>query len=148
MKELEEKLESHDRDISGLKEMVFAMCQNVDRLMGEIREVTLSREKDRSLVLEGSQRKGKLTKTEEGESSQVRLGGVVIEPSGVIVLENFLPLDLGRLDVILGITWLYTMGYMGVDWPTLTMTFARGGSLVVLKGEASLTKADSLMKCW
>lgn len=37
MKEAEDKVEMHERDISGLKELVFAMCKNVDQLMGEMR---------------------------------------------------------------------------------------------------------------
>lgn len=75
MKEAEKKLESHDRDISSLKEMVFVMCQNVDRLTGEMREVMLSRGMEESLVTEGSQRMGKLTEVDEGESSQMKAGG-------------------------------------------------------------------------
>lgn len=38
------------------------------------------------------------------------------------------------------------MGYMGVDWPNLTMTFTRGDSKVVLRGDAALTKAKVTMK--
>lgn len=40
---------------------------------------------------------------------------VIIELLGVTVMENFLPIDLGRIDVILGMSWLHTIGYMGVD---------------------------------
>lgn len=75
MKETEEKLETHDRDISGLKELVFAMCKNVDQLMGEMREITLSRGKDGSLVTEGSLKRRAGTEVEEGESSQAKGGG-------------------------------------------------------------------------
>lgn len=53
MKETEKILERHDRDISGLKALVFVMCKNVDQLMGEMRKITLSRGKDGSLVTEG-----------------------------------------------------------------------------------------------
>lgn len=74
MKETEEKLETHDLDTSGLKELVFAMCKNVDQLMGEMREITLSQGKDGSLVAEGSMKRGVGTDAEEGESSQAKRG--------------------------------------------------------------------------
>lgn len=75
MKETEEKLETLDRAISGLKELVFAMCKNVDQLMGEMREVTLSRGREGSMVTEGSQRKGKTAEMEEGKTSITKGGG-------------------------------------------------------------------------
>lgn len=75
MKEREEKIETLDRDISGLKELVFAMCKNADQLMEEMREITLSRGKEGSVVTEGSQRKGKSVDTDERESSQMKGGG-------------------------------------------------------------------------
>lgn len=56
---------------------------------------------------------------------------IIIELPKVTLLENFLPLDLGRIDVILGMSWLHTMGYMGLDWPNLTMAFMRGDSKIV-----------------
>lgn len=62
------------------------------------------------------------------------------------VIEDFLPLELGGVDVILGMQWLRTMGYMGVDWSGLTMTFEKGGEKVTLKGDASLTKAEVSLK--
>lgn len=75
MKEAEDKLETHDKDIFRLKELVFVMCKNVDQLMGEMCEITLSRGKDRSLIMEGSHKKGFGTEVEEGESSQSKGGG-------------------------------------------------------------------------
>lgn len=71
---------------------------------------------------------------------------VTIQLPVVIVLESFFPLELGHLDIILVMAWLYTMGYMGVDWANLTITFTQGNSKVVLKGDASLTKAEVSMK--
>lgn len=62
------------------------------------------------------------------------------------MLESFLPVDLGRIDVILGMSWLYTMGYMGVDLSNLAMTFTRGNLKLLLKGDAALTKAEVTMK--
>lgn len=70
MKEAEKKLKSHDKDISGLKKMVFVMCQNIDQLIGEMREVTLARGKEESLVTEGSRGRGRLQK--QTRKSQLR----------------------------------------------------------------------------
>lgn len=33
----------------------------------------------------------------------------------LIIQEDFLPLDPGSVDLILGMQWLRTMGFMGVD---------------------------------
>lgn len=74
---------------------------------------------------------------------------VTLESLELTIREDFLPFDLGRVDVILGMQWLYSMGYMGVHWLILTMTFTKGDQQVVLKGDPSLTKAEvfsSLMK--
>lgn len=61
LKETEDKVEAHDQDIASQKDMVFS-------------KVTLSRDKDGTLVDGGSQRKEKYTEAEEGESSQVIRG--------------------------------------------------------------------------
>lgn len=71
-KEAEDKLETHERDITGLKELVFVMCKNVDQLMGEMWEIMLSRGKDGSLITKGSQKCGIGTEVEEGELSQTK----------------------------------------------------------------------------
>lgn len=61
------------------------------------------------------------------------------------IMEDFLPFELGRVDVILGMIWLCKMGYMEVNWPTLTMTF-KSGEKKVTKGDASLTAAEVTLK--
>lgn len=52
-------------------------------------------------------------------------------------MENFLPLELGTLYVVLGMQCLQVMGKMEVDWPVLTMStmsLIRGEKGIVLRG--------------
>lgn len=51
------------------------------------------------------------------------------------IVTNFLPLELGGVDVILGMQWLYSLGITEVDWKNLTMTFLHQGKKVVIKGD-------------
>lgn len=71
---------------------------------------------------------------------------VMVLLQGITMVNDFLPLDLGKMDVILGMLWLCTIGFMGVHWPTLTMTFAAGNEQVTLKGDPSLTRAEVSLK--
>lgn len=51
--------------------------------------------------------------------------GVVLSLPELSVKEDFLLLDLGTLDVVLGMQWLQTMGKMETDWPALSLKFDR-----------------------
>ncbi|TYK03052.1 Retrotransposable element Tf2 [Cucumis melo var. makuwa] len=62
------------------------------------------------------------------------------------VIEDFLPLDLGGVDVILGMQWLYSIGVTTVDWKNLSLTFSVDGKSVNIKGDPSLTKARISLK--
>lgn len=63
---------------------------------------------------------------------------VVLELQGVTVVEDFLPLQLGNSDLILGIQWLEKLGTMSTNWKTQTIKFQLRGEQVVLKGDPSL----------
>ena len=54
------------------------------------------------------------------------------------MIEEFLPIDLGGNDVVLGIQWLATMGTMTVDWKLLTMKFHIGAGSDVVAGRRKL----------
>ncbi|KAA0057084.1 ty3-gypsy retrotransposon protein [Cucumis melo var. makuwa] len=49
--------------------------------------------------------------------------GVVVGLPGLTVVEDFLPLELENLDMVLGMQWLQKQGAMTVDWKNLAMTF-------------------------
>ncbi|KAL0545045.1 hypothetical protein IC582_020183 [Cucumis melo] len=68
------------------------------------------------------------------------------------VKEEFLPLELEGVDVILGMQWLHSLGVTVVDWKNLTLTFSAEGKQICVKGDPSLTKArislKSMFKTW
>ncbi|KAL0561468.1 hypothetical protein IC582_001896 [Cucumis melo] len=68
------------------------------------------------------------------------------------VKEDFLPLELGGVDVILVMQWLYSLGVTVCDWKNLTLTFYDNEKQICIKGDPSLTKArvslKNLMKTW
>ncbi|KAL4575579.1 hypothetical protein LXL04_022427 [Taraxacum kok-saghyz] len=90
---------------------------------------------------------------EKGRAVRVKLGnGIMIKSHGIckgLVLElpevqlvaDFLPLELGGTDLILGIQWLRELGDMTVNWRELWMKYWDGDRLVTIKGDPSLTKA-------
>ncbi|KAA0045155.1 Transposon Tf2-9 polyprotein [Cucumis melo var. makuwa] len=68
------------------------------------------------------------------------------------VEEDFLPLELGGVDVILGLQWLYSLGVTTMDWRNLLLTFSVEGKSVKIQGDLSLTKArvslKNMIKAW
>lgn len=66
-----------------------------------------------------------------GSRTAIRGGGickgVVLALPEMTIMEDFLPLELGGLDVVLGMQWLRRVGRIQVDWPALTMTFEKDG---------------------
>jgi hypothetical protein len=61
--------------------------------------------------------------------------GLSLWLGGLKVVVDALVLDLGGLDVVLGVSWLCTLGKMLMDWQTLTMQFWQKGQSVTLQGQ-------------
>ena len=86
-------------------------------------------------------------KGEEENSFWVRLGdgrrrqtaglckSVTLNLEGVKLLADFHIFPLGGVDVILGVSWLKTLGNVNLNWDTLSMEFNYGGQNVIVKGE-------------
>lgn len=75
--------------------------------------------------------------------------GVVLTLQNIEVIADFLPLELGSADVILGMQWLETLGRMHVNWKDLTMKFRVRGVAVSLQGDPELCNSRvSLKAMW
>ncbi|XP_056686977.1 uncharacterized protein [Spinacia oleracea] len=64
----------------------------------------------------------------------------------IVVQEDFLPLELGNSDVILGIQWLEKLGPVVTNWKTQIMKYQIGGSTVTLVGDPSLSRSKISLK--
>ncbi|KAA0032388.1 gypsy/ty3 element polyprotein [Cucumis melo var. makuwa] len=53
--------------------------------------------------------------------------GIIVGLPVLTIVEDFLLLELGNLDMVLGMQWLQKQGAMTVDWKALTMTFCCRG---------------------
>lgn len=60
--------------------------------------------------------------------------GVRINLGPMVIMVDALVLDLGGLDVVLGVSWLSTLGKVVMDWKALSMQFWHKDELVVLQG--------------
>ncbi|KAL4591834.1 hypothetical protein LXL04_004807 [Taraxacum kok-saghyz] len=63
---------------------------------------------------------------------------VKLQLQGIEIVEDFLPLNLGNSDIILGIQWLAKLGPVTTNWRTQSMQFQMDGKTSVLQGDSSL----------
>ena len=68
------------------------------------------------------------------------------------IIDSFLPLELGGVDVVPVTQWLHSLGVAKVDWRNLVMSFLHEGRKIVIKGDPNLTKKrvslKNMMKMW
>ena len=72
--------------------------------------------------------------------------GVKLKLLELMVIKDFLPLELRSSDVILGLQWLETLGITYTNWKTKVMMFTVGTTRVELQGDPSLTKSQVALK--
>ncbi|XP_031263269.1 uncharacterized protein LOC116121451 [Pistacia vera] len=72
--------------------------------------------------------------------------GVNMQIQGVKVVQDFFPFDLGGADVVLGVSWLSSLGDVCANWRNLTMAFEVEGKRVMLQGDPSLVKTVVSLK--
>lgn len=71
---------------------------------------------------------------------------MVLQLSGLTIIEDFLPIALGNSDLILGLQWLEKLGTISTNWKTQTIKFKMGKEMVTLKGDASLGRTGITLK--
>ena len=71
---------------------------------------------------------------------------VELKLNTLTIIADFLAVELGSVDVVLGMQWLDTTGTMKVHWPSLTMVFRVGEKQITLKGYPTLIKAECSLK--
>ena len=72
--------------------------------------------------------------------------GVELKLLGLMVIEDFLSLELGSLDVIMVLQWLETLGFTYTNWKTKVMRFIVGTTRVELQGDPNLIKSQVALK--
>lgn len=64
-----------------------------------------------------------------------------LQVHGVTIVDDFLPLNLGSADIILGVQWLEKLGIVQTNWKTQVMKFQAGDHFVTLIGDPSLGRS-------
>lgn len=64
--------------------------------------------------------------------------GVLVEIQNIEIIDDFLMLELGNTDMILGLQWLKKLGEIMVNWKKQVMKFQWNTEMVELKGDLSL----------
>ncbi|BAT84087.1 hypothetical protein LR48_Vigan03g089700 [Vigna angularis] len=59
---------------------------------------------------------------------------------GLKVNEKFYLFKLGGVDLILGVTWLASLGEVKINWRNLTKSFDHREEEIMIKGDLTLTK--------
>lgn len=54
------------------------------------------------------------------------------------MIEDFLPFDLGNVDLVLGFTWLSNLGEVWADWTQFMLKYLAGNQWVGIQGDLAL----------
>ena len=85
-----------------------------------------------------------------GDGRQISSAGmckqIKLLVNGVSIVADFHLFNLGGVDVILGISWLETLGEVKVNLRTLCMSFEQNGKKMSLQGDPSLCKTQVSLK--
>lgn len=73
-------------------------------------------------------------------------GGVTLLVQGLEIREEFLPVQLGNSDVIMGVQWLETLGSTYTNWKLQVMKFSVNGVSFTLRGDPSLGRSMVSLK--
>ncbi|XP_019054932.1 PREDICTED: uncharacterized protein LOC109115387 [Nelumbo nucifera] len=81
-----------------------------------------------------------------GNGDEVRISGVCrqvcLNLPELDVIADFFPLKLGSIDVILGFSWLASLGDSMMNWGNMSMKLNLGGVRVKLQGDPSLCSSQ------
>ncbi|MCH85577.1 enzymatic polyprotein, partial [Trifolium medium] len=64
--------------------------------------------------------------------------GINLQLGQIDVVVDAIVLELGGLDVVLGVAWLSTLGQVVMDWKSLTMQFLFKNQMVKLQGQGAM----------
>ncbi|XP_010424221.1 PREDICTED: uncharacterized protein LOC104709277 [Camelina sativa] len=69
-----------------------------------------------------------------------RVSGTLLGIQGVEIMEELLVIELGSTDVVLGYSWLATLGDTRINWLKRTLSWKIGAHWVTIVGDPSLSK--------
>ncbi|XP_044479999.1 uncharacterized protein LOC123206809 [Mangifera indica] len=85
-----------------------------------------------------------------GDGYQLKGTGICknikLKMQGIEVIQDFLPIKLGNIDVILGIEWLSRLQDVKTNWKLLTLKFRQNNKWLELQGDPTLTRLETSLK--
>nr|QIA97942.1 hypothetical protein AP_R.00g000396-v1.0.a3 [Amaranthus palmeri] len=85
-----------------------------------------------------------------GNGEQIKKAGICqklsVEIQGIVIVDDFLLLELGNTDMILGLQWLERLGEITVNWREQIMRFLWEETMVELRGDPSLGHSQVSLK--
>ncbi|MCI03051.1 peptidase aspartic active site, partial [Trifolium medium] len=75
-----------------------------------------------------------------GVSTKGVCKGVKMKMRELEVIVDALVLELGGMNMVLGVAWLSTLGKVVMDWKDITMQFSYNNKLIKLQGQATKSK--------